>query len=277
MLRRSALLAVVALAVAPAAAGAQRIAYAEETFDAPSIPQLRTLEPPAASGTPDACCGTGTAPDWSRDSRRVAFSRPAGDAPGPADLWTIAGDLTGAVDLTSTPAVDEREPSWSPDGRRIAYVSDGTVFVLDLATGDSLRLGRGGEPAWSPVDDRLLVVRAGAIVLTRAVPGATATVLSASGSAPEWSPDGRAVAFARYPARRGIWRMRADGSHARRLSRGIDSHPAWSPDGRRIAFSRATPEGLFPDHLWTMGARGGRERPIRVGGEPVLGVTPDWG
>src|SRR3954451_18765240 len=256
MLRRSAVLAVLALAAAPAAASAQRLAYAEETLDAPSIPQLRTLDPSAAFGALGACCGTGPAPDWSRDGSRIAFSRPAADEPGPADLWTIARGLTGPVALTAPPDVDEREPSWSPDGKRIAYVDDGTVFVLDVATGDSVRLGRRDEPAWSPVDDRLLVVRDGAIVLTRAVPGATATVLTASGAAPEWSPDGKAIAFTRYPARQGVWRMRADGGHARRLTRGIDSHPTWSPDGRRIAFSRATPEGLFPDHLWTMGARG---------------------
>src|SRR4051794_15843296 len=125
MFRRPLLLAAVVLAVTPAAASAQRLAYAEETFDAPSIPQLRTLEPAASFGAPNACCGVGPAPDWSPDGTRIAFARPAVDEPGPSDLWTIGAGLTGAVDVTSTPDVDEREPSWSPDGTRLAYVADG--------------------------------------------------------------------------------------------------------------------------------------------------------
>lgn len=55
---------------------------------------------------------------------------------------------------------------------------------------------------------------------------------------PEWSPDGRAIAFVVDGS--AIWLAAADGSHPRRLlgaDTGVD-FPAWSPDGRSIAYTR---------------------------------------
>src|SRR5262245_33061439 len=57
---------------------------------------------------------------------------------------------------------------------------------------------------------------------------------------PEWSPDGKAIAFHSY--RDGVfnlWTIRPDGSGARRLTDGPFDHrePRFSPDGRRLAFS----------------------------------------
>ena len=60
-------------------------------------------------------------------------------------------------------------------------------------------------------------------------------------SDPDWSPDGRNIAFT---SDRGgspvIWVMSADGSGATRITSNAraDRNPAWSPDGTRIAFSR---------------------------------------
>lgn len=68
---------------------------------------------------------------------------------------------------------------------------------------------------------------------------------------PDWSPDGRLIAFVRAqdstplaPTRRpDIFVMNADGSHARRLYTAPQwaSHPRWSPDGQRIAFDSFDP------------------------------------
>ena len=63
--------------------------------------------------------------------------------------------------------------------------------------------------------------------------------LALGASDPEWSPDGRQIA---YTGRGGIWVSRADGSGSRRVTRepkrGLDDSPSWSPDGRRIVFHR---------------------------------------
>lgn len=64
---------------------------------------------------------------------------------------------------------------------------------------------------------------------------------------PTWSPDGRWIAFASdRDGHYGVYVMRADGTHTRRLSVSSagDQAPSWSPDGRLIAFSRAT-KGLY--------------------------------
>lgn len=59
-------------------------------------------------------------------------------------------------------------------------------------------------------------------------------------SAPDFSPDGRRIAFTsdRF-GRYAIWLMNADGTGQRRLTkpRGIDVNPTWSPNGRQIAFT----------------------------------------
>jgi dipeptidyl aminopeptidase/acylaminoacyl peptidase len=49
---------------------------------------------------------------------------------------------------------------------------------------------------------------------------------------PDWSPNGKRIAFARVGD--GVYTMNADGSDPKRLSAGRG--PAWSPDGKRIAF-----------------------------------------
>ena len=114
----------------------------------------------------------------------------------------------------------------SPDGSRLAYVivdNEGPgrptsqVSILELASGKSVRLGGEKEPS----------------------------------SHPEWSPDGRSLAFLGGPeGRQGLRVARAEGSEARFLApvewtnsplQNPGRRLAWSPDGRRIAFVSATP------------------------------------
>jgi Tol biopolymer transport system component len=59
---------------------------------------------------------------------------------------------------------------------------------------------------------------------------------------PEWSPDGRRIAYSSRASGAGdIYVMNADGSHQRRLTTdpGPETGPAWSPDGTKIAFLRS--------------------------------------
>jgi Tol biopolymer transport system component len=103
-------------------------------------------------------------------------------------------------------------PTWSPDGRRLAFASD--------------RDGHGG----------IYVMRADGTGTRRL------SVSSSGDTAPSWSPDGRLIAFAR--TLRGLYVMRSDGSAARPLAHAVgakDTDPAWSPDGSRIAFVRRQP------------------------------------
>jgi Tol biopolymer transport system component len=89
------------------------------------------------------------------------------------------------------------------------------------------------------------------------------------GSTPDYSPHGKRITFDRKF--RGIWVMRADGSHTHRLTMHHgDSDPAFSPNGKRIVFSRG-----HPQQIWVMHTNGSHAHPVTHG--RADSSEPDWG
>ena len=136
---------------------------------------------------------------------RIAFTSDRAGS-GTSDIYSAAPDGTDVKRLTWTDTF-EQEPTWSPDGSRLAYETwvegHNRVFVMSQdGTDQHVVLPLGGS------DDMQ----------------------------PSWSPDGTQIAFA---STRGggwkIWAMNADGSNLRQLSSTFLSHPVWSPDGSRLA------------------------------------------
>jgi WD40 repeat protein len=206
----------------------------------------------------------------------VGSSIPAGFAGGQL-LFVRGGQIfSGTISGTVAAALASgQEPTWSPDGRRIAFLRDGNVYVMD-ADGRNERLVANGPPsyswppgpnngfaiteidlgrhavAWSPDGSRLAMFAYGGIVI--APVDSTETVVrlprdygELAGS-PTWSPDGKHVAFV-FNSGEETWVDELDVyvgdvsgsglSHWRKLTG--DSYatmylqPAWSPDGTRIA------------------------------------------
>jgi hypothetical protein len=164
-------------------------------------------------------------------------------------------------------------PSWSPDGSRIAFVSDRDgnqdIWVMNSDATNPVNLthekAKDYSPAWSPTGDWI------AFASVRDTPyweiylmrpdGSEVTRLTwwqdASDWSPSWSPDGHRLAFA--SKRDGNWEIYAmdrDGSNLVRLTDNPadDTNPAWSPDGSRIAFE-STRQG-YTD-IFVMPAVGG--------------------
>ena len=123
------------------------------------------------------------------------------------------------LNLTNNP-LDDRDPSWSPDGKRIAFASGreghfrgasgitSEIYLMDADGQNVQKLTNNHKNDWYP----------------------------------SWSPDGKRIAFA--SDRKGdldnfeIYVMDADGQNVQKLTnnRKDDSSPSWSPDGKRIAF-----------------------------------------
>lgn len=105
-------------------------------------------------------------PAWSPDGTRIAFVSNEDSQFGTFQLMMLELELTGAVTqktVLRNERVNFQFPAWSRDGQRLAYASDATgvfdLYVLTLATGKSVALTRGTDPAsqpvWSP-DDALI-------------------------------------------------------------------------------------------------------------------------
>jgi TolB protein len=142
----------------------------------------------------------------------------------------------------------EVAPSFSPDGKRMAYVSDRggspQIYVLDLDTGVNRRLTFGHKycaaPAWSPRGDRIAYqaqVNGAFQVATIRPDGSDMRILTSGwggGENPTWSPDGRLIAYAsRGTGRYQIYLITAGGEFITRLTNlpGDQTNPAWSPRG----------------------------------------------
>ena len=74
--------------------------------------------------------GTHSAPAWSPDGRKIAFTS---ERDGNSEVYVMNANGSGQRNLTRDPAYDA-DPTWSPDGRKIAFVSnrDGSYQVYDM-------------------------------------------------------------------------------------------------------------------------------------------------
>jgi len=147
--------------------------------------------------------------------------------------------------LTRHAGIDT-EPTWSPSGREIAFISDraGTphVYVMD-AEGAAVRpltsSGHNTQPRWSPKGDLLVyTTRQGThdIWAVNADGSNPRRLTQGPGDnqGPTWAPNGRRLAFSRD---KNLYVARRDGSNLKLLRRGNDwFEPSWSPDGRRIMY-----------------------------------------
>jgi len=267
-------------------------------FATPHAPALYTTTngTPRRIRVPVAAAG---GPAWSRDGTGIAFTAGTtapgrADFSGPTRIWTARADGGGARALTHG-NVRDGAATWSPDGRRLAFVraGPGSRSSLWLVRSDGTgarRLTSGAvdiEPSWSPdgrtiafvrIDPRLL--QAG-IWLVRPDGSKRHRILASERGLtdPVWSPDGTRLLV---EDGRALYSIRANGSGKTTLARLTadargaleDPMPAWSPDGTRVAFCQLRSRAIGKSDIWTVRADGTGLR--RLTRSPGLDTDPSW-
>jgi Tol biopolymer transport system component len=197
---------------------------------------------------------------------RIAYSE---TRDGNWEIFTIppaGGDPTRLTDN----AIDDTQPSWSADGRRLAFIR-GSAYIghnqnvwTMRADGTHQRRithwpAAESAPSFSPGGGRIVMTHgwdgAGDIVIVR-TDGSEPVRLTSGKQArdPVFSPDGSRIVFVGKPTKAsqfGIWVMRRDGTHRRLLpanTGGDNQRPDFSPDGSHIIFERCIDDGHECDY-----------------------------
>ena len=189
---------------------------------------------------------------------------------------------------------DADEMRLSPDGKQIAFVYRGEIFVMKASEKEpfaydvSLSPARDHEIAWAADSKSLLFVsdREGNADLYTAVSDDDSeprlaraarlrTTALTSDARDEWrprySPDGKRIAYLLGMGT--LMVMQADGSQAREIVSGPrELDYCWSPDGKWIAYTQEDDD--FNSDIWIVSADGGE--PVNVSRHPDLDLSPCW-
>lgn len=139
------------------------------------------------------------------------------------------------------------------DGR-IAFVRSGVIYTMTSSGADVRRVAAGTKPRWSPDGRRLAMVRRGNLWVVNADGSGQARVTRTGGvGAPAWAPDGASLAAVYTPPAGGLTvlvRVKSTapfGVAATVTDQYVENRPiAWSPDGRSIAFNGGAFGGTYP-------------------------------
>lgn len=259
------------------------------------FPRIYRADPATGLAAPVFMSSGTWHPAASPDGSRIAFACQHDPVAAPS-ICTTRADGTDLRVLTGTETMHEDQPSWSPDGTRIAFrrwnagatpgqFNQTDIWVMDADGTDQVNLTADvlvqSRPAWSPqpiggayrivftqeartpdgyVVSRLHIVRDD---------GTGRAPLTAEGAHTEdeaaWSPDGSTIVFVRSGAEYlGELIAHDVASGTERLLLGAtysdeQRSPAWSPDGRFVAFTsnhEASPNGNYRRQVYTVNANG---------------------
>lgn len=232
------------------------------------------------------------APTWSPDGKTLAAWRPGrARRGGPTILSSPVRDPSwgpGGERLAGIGCSTDTDPLSC--GLAIVDLASGKRSVIFIAQGEESGSLHAVDPSWSPSGRRIAFVRyynldegQPSTRTINIIDVSTQAIQSFSGASPTWSPDSKRLAFARYESDWSagnesgwsIYSIRADGTGRRLLARNA-MQPAWSPDGKQIAFVRIverTRRGTNSE-IFVMNADGTGQQ--RLTHTPWRDVRPDW-
>jgi len=178
---------------------------------------------------------------------------------GKEQLFAIDLDGSNSVQLTHGPFGHE-DPAWSPDGQKLALVSDeGDKQVIYIMNTDGTGMrpvtakdGHAIHPSWSPDSREVIYCSSDDLHPPKKNPAeiynvnieANNVVTLISGGIntyPSWSPDGKKIVFRKIIDGNNseIFLANSNGSNPHNLTNNpaFDGWPSWSPDGAQIAFA----------------------------------------
>ena len=176
-----------------------------------------------ADGSGQMRLGTGGFPNWSPDGTKIVFNSLCCGVGG---IFVMNADGSAPARIVASDFVQPGDslqmPTWSPDGRLIAFVRANydepwQIYVVNADGSNPRRLLNGSIP---------------------------------SQSEPAWSPDGTSIVFESFF---GIGVLNVDGSGWRTLASGKLFDPDWTADGRAVVYNRFTSSA--GDQVSSLGSR----------------------
>ncbi len=198
----------------------------------------------------------------------------------------------------TTDAEAENYPSWSPDGKRLAYQRDfngSAVYVINADGSGEQRLsptpGFDVTPSWSPDGTQIVYARLYQAPAPNQPPMTDIRVMNADGTGdhavlantlfsvePRWSVNGQLV-FMSLMGGSGdleIYVIHIDGAGLRQLTdMGNNGDPVWSPDGTRISFG-SDRQGGNQVNIFSMRADGSQQQQLTDFDVPYEAGDTNW-